>query len=275
MNSRIDDLPNTFRQIDLASPDYLVNPRGVVISKGKPLNPYWNGGRVCVCIGEQNRSIGRLVAEAFLDDERIQKAIETKTDISNLVVNHIDEDPWNNNLENLRWVTRGELYWINRESRMAHLGEVIPLTKGSMTCVKIDWREHDYTATFFMNAPIEEKVDIDILRKIVKHDWHIREFTSKICDLMPGKFNKDKRYTYYFDIPDRSFAAYAKPGDTNFVVKEKGILSNCHVSKKSGKVSFQRLDERKLFSLRFVVQIVYVNRNYRFEPKTEELYFNI
>lgn len=82
---------------------YLINKNGVVFSKltGKELKPFYRKGYLCVCLYnfgvKCNIYIHRLVAETFIDNPHNKPCVD-----------HIDGNPLNNNIRNLRWVTHLE-----------------------------------------------------------------------------------------------------------------------------------------------------------------------
>jgi len=110
----IEDLPGeTWRNIEGYDGKYQIsnkgNFRGITDYRGRlkgayhRIKPLFPKGRKSVCLYDNRtkkyelRQISRLVAQSFLLNP------ENKRE-----VNHIDEDPTNNCLENLEWVTRSE-----------------------------------------------------------------------------------------------------------------------------------------------------------------------
>ena len=82
---------------------YLINKNGVVFSKitGKELKPFLRKGYLCVCLYNFGIKctiyVHRLVAETYIDNPRNKPCID-----------HIDGNPFNNHVDNLRWVTHSE-----------------------------------------------------------------------------------------------------------------------------------------------------------------------
>lgn len=82
---------------------YLINKNGVVFSKitGKELKPSLRKGYLCVCLYnfgvKCTISVHRLVAETYIDNP-----------LNKPCVDHIDGNPFNNHVDNLRWVTHSE-----------------------------------------------------------------------------------------------------------------------------------------------------------------------
>ena len=85
-----------------------------VTHKGKILvNQKRPNGYLCVHLSKNGKSkwisVHRLVAEAFIE----------KTDDAHTIVNHIDNDPSNNNVSNLEWTTyKGNMQWASIQGRM-------------------------------------------------------------------------------------------------------------------------------------------------------------
>lgn len=82
---------------------YLINENGVIFSKitGKELKPFLRKGYLCVCLYnfgvKCNIYVHRLVAETYIENPNNKPCID-----------HIDGNPLNNNIRNLRWVTHSE-----------------------------------------------------------------------------------------------------------------------------------------------------------------------
>lgn len=82
---------------------YLINKNGVVFSKitGKELKPFLRKGYLCVCLYNFGIKctiyVHRLVAETYIDNPRNKPCID-----------HIDGNPFNNHVDNLRWVNLAE-----------------------------------------------------------------------------------------------------------------------------------------------------------------------
>ena len=82
---------------------YLINKNGVVFSKitGKELKPFLRKGYLCVCLYnfgiKYTIYVHRLVAETYIDNPLNKPCID-----------HIDGNPFNNHVDNLRWVTHSE-----------------------------------------------------------------------------------------------------------------------------------------------------------------------
>ena len=78
---------------------YLINKNGVVFSKitGKELKPFLRKGYLCVCLYnfgiKYTIYVHRLVAETYIDNPRNKPCID-----------HIDGNPFNNHVDNLRWL---------------------------------------------------------------------------------------------------------------------------------------------------------------------------
>lgn len=83
---------------DLPPDDYTITRDGQIIgARGKPIRQYPRGDYLCVHIRGKRYVVHRIVALKFIPNP------EHKTE-----VDHIDGDPKNNRVENLRWVTRQE-----------------------------------------------------------------------------------------------------------------------------------------------------------------------
>lgn len=100
--------------------DYLVSNRGRVLSlKKEPCilvqSTTWQGYKRVNIMGHQT-SVHRLVAEAFVNGY-----------FEGAIVNHIDENPANNNAENLEWCTysKNNSYGKAHESRKVTKGAAI------------------------------------------------------------------------------------------------------------------------------------------------------
>lgn len=82
---------------------YLINENGIVYSKitERILKPFLRKGYLCVCLYsfglKCNIYVHRLVAETYIDNPKNKPCID-----------HIDGNPLNNNVGNLRWVTHLE-----------------------------------------------------------------------------------------------------------------------------------------------------------------------
>ena len=79
----------------------------ILVSQKRP------NGYLCVHLSKNGKSkwfsVHRLVAEAFIE----------KTDDAHTIVNHIDNDPSNNNASNLEWTTyKGNMQWASVQGRM-------------------------------------------------------------------------------------------------------------------------------------------------------------
>lgn len=79
-------------------PNYLIYEDGRVFSKitNKFLKPFIAQGYYCISLGrKKKKSIHRLIAENFLENPNNYPEVD-----------HIDRNPKNNNINNLRWVSR-------------------------------------------------------------------------------------------------------------------------------------------------------------------------
>jgi len=107
-NSYIDEIENKGVEVKLISENknYFVTSNGEIhsIRNRKELKPFSNQRgkgylkvKLCQDGNERSLYVHRLVAQAFIPNTEFK-----------LEVNHIDEDPSNNNIENLEWVTHLE-----------------------------------------------------------------------------------------------------------------------------------------------------------------------
>ena len=79
--------------------NYQISENGEVYNKktGRELNPQINKGYLRVTMGKKHFLVHRLLALRFIDNPENKQCVD-----------HIDRNPLNNKLENLRWATHSE-----------------------------------------------------------------------------------------------------------------------------------------------------------------------
>lgn len=95
------------------APEYEVNEFGTVrrVDNSRPLKPFKRGKYLAVKLNGTNYSVHRLVLDTFNPVENSE----------GLDVDHIDYDPENNRLPNLRWMPHREN--ARRQKRRVHKDE--------------------------------------------------------------------------------------------------------------------------------------------------------
>ena len=126
---------STFGSVRNSNTMFILKPR-----PNKKLGDY-----VCyeVCLdldglGQKNYKIHRIVAHAFIENPENRKEID-----------HIDRNPANNNVSNLRWSTRSQQSFNTRTRKDNKLGEKnIMLSKGRKKSYRVEGERFEKTKHF-------------------------------------------------------------------------------------------------------------------------------
>lgn len=147
--------------------------------KGKILKPVDNGkGYLKFTLKHDGRNkreyVHRLVAAAFISNPENKPC-----------VNHIDNDPSNNCVENLEWCTHQEnMNWMNKQNRAKRTPEWIENLHKA--------QEETYVAVIGENIKSGEKIYFSKLNDVKKEGFQ----PSCVCDCCKGKRGRTQHKGY-------------------------------------------------------------------------------